>query len=121
MLDMKIRGKEGEDIALKILEDKDYQIIERNYQIGKIGELDFVAEDPNGDLVFVEVKYRGTDAYGDPEYAITKSKQKQIKKLAAIYLYEKDIIDQTCRFDVVTIKHLPGEEAEINHYIDAFR
>jgi putative endonuclease len=114
-------GKEGEDIAIKLLEKKGYLIIEKNYRFGKSGEIDIIAEDPNGYLVFTEVKFRGTEAYGDPEYAITRTKQNQIKRLAAAYLYEKDISEQLCRFDVVTIKQIPGKESEINHYIDAFR
>jgi putative endonuclease len=113
-------GKAGEETAIKLLEEKGYLIIEKNYTFGK-GEIDIIAEDPDGYLVFTEVKFRGTNIYGDPEYALTKTKQNQIKKVAAGYLYQNDIVDQLCRFDVVSIKHLPGEEAEINHYIDAFR
>jgi putative endonuclease len=114
-------GKAGEDTAIKILEEKGYEIIEKNYRIGKQGEIDIIAEDPDGYLVFAEVKFRGTPIYGEPEYAITKNKQNQIKRLAMSYLFEKDISEQLCRFDVVCILHLPGEEPEINHYIDAFR
>jgi putative endonuclease len=113
-------GKEGEDTAIKLLEDKGYLIIERNYTFGK-GEIDIIAEDTDGCLVFTEVKFRSTDAYGDPEYAITLNKQKQIKRVAAGYLYERDIDNQDCRFDVVCIKQYPGEEEEITHYVDAFR
>jgi putative endonuclease len=113
-------GKDGEEIAIKLLEEKGFLIIERNYTFGK-GEIDIIAEDPDGYLVFTEVKFRGTPAYGEPEYAITKSKQNQIKRIAAGYLYEKDIVDQICRFDVVCIKQFQGEEEEITHYIDAFR
>jgi putative endonuclease len=114
------RGKEGEETAVKILQEKGFSILERNYHFGK-GEIDIIAEDTDGDLVFIEVKYRGTNNYGEPEYAITESKKKQIKKIASAYLYEKDISDKTCRFDVFCILEIPGEEPEINHYIDAFR
>jgi putative endonuclease len=114
-------GKEGEEIARKLLEDRGYEIIETNYRFGKGGEIDIIAKAPDGYLVFTEVKLRTSLKYGLPEYAITKGKQNQIKKLAAAYLYIRNINDQPCRFDVVCILKLPFREAEITHYIDAFR
>jgi putative endonuclease len=113
-------GREGEEIAVELLLKKNYTILERNYQLKK-GEIDIIAEDPNGDLVFLEVKFRNTLDFGEPEYAITPSKQKQVRKVAEAYIYYKDIYDQTCRFDVICITNLPGMEEEIIHYEDAFR
>ena len=84
-------GDKGEDLAVKLLEDSDYEIVERNYRFGK-GEIDIIAKDKDT-LVFVEVKTRKNLEFGPPELAITMNKQRQIKKIAEAYLFEKKIID----------------------------
>lgn len=117
----KTAGKEGEEIALKLLRDINYEILETNYRFGNKGEIDIIAKDPDGYLVFTEVKLRNNTSFGEPEYAITRGKQNQIKKVAAAYLYAKGIAEQPCRFDVISIMKMPGQDADINHYIDAFR
>jgi putative endonuclease len=115
-------GKEGEDIAVEMLIEKGYQIIERNYYYQKKGEIDIVAKDMGtGFLVFVEVKSRKNLECGEPEYSITQSKIGQIKKMAELYLYDKDISEIECRFDVITVLLLPQMRPIINHYIDAFQ
>jgi putative endonuclease len=111
-------GNKGEDIACDFLTKHGFEIIERNYQYGH-GEIDVVARDKDI-LVFVEVKYRKSLEYGPPELAITKGKQKQIRKVAEAYLYEKNIKDKSCRIDVIAIVHTSGQKPEINHIINAF-
>jgi putative endonuclease len=114
----KYTGDRGEDLAVDYLEKKNFQIVERNYRYGH-GEIDIIAKDRNV-LVFVEVKTRKNLEFGEPILAITKNKQKQIRKIAESYLYEKKIKDIDCRMDVVAIllkKNLPPE---INHIENAF-
>ena len=111
-------GDEGEAIAKKHLLDLGLTIVETKYRYGKAGEIDIIAKD--GDvLVFCEVKMRHNDQYGDPEFAITPKKQSQIRKIAAAYLYEREIDNQECRFDVVAIKKY-GAKPEINYIPNAF-
>lgn len=113
-------GNEGEDIAAELLSKKKYEIIERNYRYGK-GEIDIIAKDPkNGYLVFVEVKCRKNLEFGEPEYAITKNKINQIKKIASAYLYEKEIREIDCRFDVIAILFRQKIKPVVNHYQNAF-
>ena len=115
-------GKKGEDLAVDFLIKKDYTIIERNYNFEKMGEIDIIAKDHEKEvLVFVEVKTRFNLNYGEPEYGVTESKIKQIKKIAEIYLYEKEIEEIECRFDVIAILFQGRQDPEIKHYIDAFR
>jgi len=114
-------GKKGEDLAVDFLIKKDYNIIERNFTFEKMGEIDIIAKDLEKEvLVFIEVKTRFNLNYGEPEYGVTESKIKQIKKIAEIYLYEKEIEEIECRFDVIAIL-FQGQDPEIKHYIDAFR
>ncbi len=114
-------GQEGEDIAAGLLEEKGYEIIERNYRFGKNGEIDIIAHDKATDyLVFVEVKSRKNLNYGEPEYALTKNKIRQIRKMAQLYLYDKNISEAACRFDVVAILFQSKIKPVVNHYINAF-
>ena len=115
------QGKKGEDLAEKLLRSKGYEIIERNYHFRKYGEVDIIAKDKEANaLVFVEVKSRKSLFYGDPIYAVTKNKVRQVKKIASGYLFEKEISGIDIRFDVVTVVFLKKDEPEINHYINAF-
>lgn len=111
-------GREGEEMAVRLLRNKGFSIVERNYRFGK-GELDIVARDGET-LVFVEVKYRQNMEYGEPEYSITPQKIQQIKKVARCYLFEKHIDEVACRFDVVTILEEEQGSPVINYYKDAF-
>lgn len=114
-------GKEGEDLAERMLRSKNFRIIERNYRFGKTGEIDIIAEDPEThQLVFVEVKTRQNLEFGDPVLAITKNKIAQLKKVAAAYLYDKEIKETDCRFDVVTVLFRGEMKPEIKHYVNAF-
>ena len=113
-------GEKGEAIAAKLLTEKGYEILERNYRYSH-GEIDIVAKDhSDGYTVFVEVKARQNLEYGEPEYAITKNKQKQIKKMAKLYLFDKEILEMECRFDVVTVLLQGKGTPVINHYENTF-
>ena len=119
-LDKKELAKRGEDLAAKILADNGYKIIERNYRYSH-GEIDIIAIDPkNNCTVFVEVKSRQNLEFGQPEYAITKSKQKQVRKMAELYLYDKEIRELDCRFDVFAILFEDLSNPQVNHYENAF-
>jgi putative endonuclease len=111
-------GNKGEDYACDFLVEKGYTIVERNYRYGH-GEIDVVAMDKEV-LVFVEVKARKNLEFGDPVYGVTKSKQKQIRKIAEGYLIENNIKDVDCRFDVVAVLLRGNEAPLINHLVNAF-
>lgn len=99
-------GKKGEDVAVAYLISKGYRIIERNYTC-PFGELDIVAKD--GDMVvFVEVKSRKSEYFGDPQAAVGREKQKKISRVSLQYLKEKHFYPCNARFDVVAIKMLPS-------------
>lgn len=110
-------GRKGEEIAERFLRAHGFEIKETRYRFGH-GEIDIIAFDM-GILVFCEVKTRMSDRFGEPELALTRGKQQQIRKIAEAYLYERNIIDQVCRFDVIAIM-MRGELTEIRHYRDAF-
>ena len=49
-------GRKGEEIALKYLTDKGYELIARNYRFKRFGELDLIMKDGKY-LVFVASEY----------------------------------------------------------------
>ncbi|MEO8398193.1 MAG: YraN family protein [Ignavibacteriaceae bacterium] len=114
-------GDEGEELAAELLQNKSYEIVERNYRFGK-GEIDIIAKSPDKKfLIFVEVKSRKNLEFGEPEYAITKNKMSQLRKIASAYIYEKEINeDVDFRFDVVAILFRQKQKPLIEHYENAF-
>ncbi len=113
-------GDEGEKIAIDFLKSKGFDILEKKYHFGK-GEIDIIAKDRSDNfLVFIEVKMRQNLDYGGPEYAITPSKIKQIRKIAAFYLYQHKIEEIDCRFDVIAIFARKNSTPDINHIRNAF-
>ncbi|MGI6752386.1 MAG: YraN family protein [Anaerovoracaceae bacterium] len=112
-----IVGKVAEEYATRYLEEKGYQIIERNYRC-RLGELDIVAR--TGYLwAFVEVKGRRSDRYGTPAEAITTGKQKRFINAVNHYVMTKDIDDEDMRIDVVEV-FIDGDRMRINHILNAF-
>jgi putative endonuclease len=99
-------GKRGEELAAAYLAEAGYRIIERNYRC-LFGEIDIVAEEGET-LVFVEVKSRCSDAYGDPQLAVGRQKQRKISMISVHYLAERHLRHRPARFDVVAVKLLPA-------------
>lgn len=109
-------GTYGEQIALQLLRSKNYQIIATNYRFGKV-EADIICISENK-LIIVEVKTRQTAEIGEPWRAVTRSKQKQLIKVANGFIFEKDIALET-RFDIISIVH-NSYRTDIEHLEDAF-
>ena len=98
-------GKKGEDIAVAYLKSRGYRIVERNYKC-PLGEIDIVAREGDA-IVFVEVKSRKSEEFGDPQLAVGLEKQKKVSRISLMYLKEKHLYPCDARFDVVAIKMLP--------------
>ena len=94
-------GEAGEKAAASLLRKEGFRIIERNFRT-PLGEIDVIAEEDDV-LCFIEVKTRRSGAYGGPAEAVTPRKQRQIAKVAALYISRNCPEGRTCRFDVVTV------------------
>ena len=111
-------GRRGEKAAASYLRKQGFQILEQSYRFGR-GEIDLIAYE--GDtLVFIEVKTRLISSSSTPEEAVTCLKQKQIRRIAQAYLYNKHLEDIPCRFDVMALQYAPDSGFRIRHYRDAF-
>ena len=68
-----------------------------------MGEIDLVMLDGQT-LVFTEVRYRASDAYGSGAESVSFAKQKRIVMAAQNFLrFRQHHPSQTCRFDVISI------------------
>ena len=111
-------GSIGEDIATAYLSTKGYQILMRNFHYSNFGEIDIIAKD--GDvLVFIEVKANRTKNFGKPEFRVGPLKQRQIYKVAQVYMSYNHIRNTDCRFDVIGIE-MGHNTNEITHFKNAF-
>lgn len=106
-------GMEYERIAGEYLQTQGYEILEYNFHC-RYGEIDIIAKQEEY-IVFIEVKYRSSERYGEPLEAITKGKQRTISKCAQAYLYKNRMWDVSVRFDVVGMR-----ENKIEVVRDAF-
>ena len=116
-LNNRISGAWGEELALRYLTRRGYELVDRNYRT-RYGELDLILRHKEV-LVFVEVKLRRGVGFGDPLEAVTPRKQAAIRALAERYLSEMDPDFEDVRFDVVGILVGKGSPS-IVHVRDAF-
>lgn len=116
MTDKIKRGAEGEALAARFLQEKGYEIVDRNYRF-KRSEIDLIAK-KNGWLIFVEVKTRTSNAFGYPEEFVDRAKEKKIMEGAEQYMLDQNW-EGNVRYDIVSIL-LSGGNAEILHLEDAF-
>lgn len=91
----------GEAIAARYLSDHGFTIRARNWRHGH-GELDIVAERA-GEIVFVEVRARRSDAFGTPEESLGARKQAKLIETAQAYLQAHDLDDAQWQIDVIAI------------------
>jgi len=94
------QGYYFETVAMEYLERQGLSFVGRNIS-GRFGELDLIMKD-QAQLVFVEVKYRKSSAYGGPLAAVTASKQQKLRLTATAYL-QQHAPKAYARFDVIAI------------------
>ncbi len=94
-------GKKSESIAAMHLKKHGYKILKQNYRT-KLGEIDIIAKDKNT-LVFVEVKSRSSNRFGNPKWAVTPKKQRKVSMVALLYIKSTKQSNVKARFDVVAI------------------
>ena len=94
-------GRQGEDLAVRLLEASGYIIIGRNVRLPG-GEIDVICKDAET-IVFVEVKTRVTARFGSALGAVDARKRRTLRALAADWL-QIAAPHARARFDIVTIE-----------------
>lgn len=119
-------GIKGEQIAAKHLKKQGYKILGKNIRF-KWGEIDIVAKDSDGTLVFIEVKTLRKEGqnglidkffYLKPEDNLTRSKYKKLSK-ACVYFSNKHPslinLKKGWRIDLLSLT-IYENSCDINHY-----
>lgn len=109
-------GKKGEEISVKFLQKKGYEILERNWRYKK-AEVDIIAR-KNKVLAIVEVKTRSSNYLGNPQDFVSRKKIKLLVEAVNEYVTSRDL-DIEVRFDIIAIIK-NQKKLEVEHLEDAF-
>lgn len=108
-------GKWGEELAAEYLEQKGYRILERDWHSGH-RDIDIIARNTDS-IVFVEVKTRKTQKFGEPYEAVNYQKKRNL--LAAINHYIRyKRLELRPRFDIISIVAQDSSKPKIEHFED---
>ncbi|WP_343292185.1 YraN family protein [Vandammella animalimorsus] len=115
-------GQAGEARALAYLQAQGLQLVQRNWRApGRGGgEIDLIVREPDGTLVFVEVRVRGRQSHGGAAASIDARKRRRIVAAARHYLAQHSGVSWPgCRFDVMLVDG-EGPQAEMQWLQAAF-
>jgi putative endonuclease len=98
-------GDAAEALALAHLASAGLRLVQRNYRTpGRGGgEIDLILREPDGTLVFAEVRQRASARFGGAAASVGASKRRRIIFAARYYLMRLPQ-PPACRFDVVAIE-----------------
>lgn len=99
-------GDIGEREAEHFLVSKGYRIVDRNYRIKNLGEIDLVGE-KKGKLSFFEVKTRDLkhELNFPVGFSIDNKKRRNLKKICQLYLVDKRLSsNQEWQVDAIFVK-----------------
>lgn len=111
-VDRRALGARGEAAAAAHYEARGHTVLDRNWRVRE-GELDLVLLAPDGSVVFCEVKTRTSDRFGAAVEAVTATKQRRIRTLAARWLAEHPGVGTDVRFDVAAVRIVDPEPPEV--------
>lgn len=109
-------GQKGEAIACSYLEKSGYTILHKNWRYKRY-EIDIIAQEFET-LVFIEVKTRKNNTFGEPVDFVDDNKIKNLMAASEAYLYEKGYQGEI-RFDIVSIL-MDNAKPQIKLFRDAF-
>ncbi len=104
----------SENTACEYLENLGYHIVERNFSVPGVGEIDIVSRDPKtGDLVFVEVRERNNENFGTPEESLDLRKIAKLRRTGEVYLQRFTGEHVIWRYDLIGI--VSGEISHLKY------
>lgn len=111
-------GEKYERLAEEYFRNKGYEILTRNYRYRHY-EIDLILKQQST-IVFVEVKYRGSDRYGKPYQFVTRTQRLNIIKASRKYLQHNKQFSKgyVYRFDIITYC---GDSEKPEYFRNAFR
>ncbi|MDB4880847.1 MAG: protein yraN [Gemmatimonadetes bacterium] len=110
-------GELGERVAARWLAVRGWRVVARRFRSGH-RDIDLIVE-RGGLTVFVEVKARRGDRFGDPVSAVNWRKQKELGRSAQVWVARFGRPGAAYRFDVVGVL-VEGRRVRIRHVEHAF-
>ena len=109
-------GRSGEDLIAQWIPTKGGKVLAQRWHC-VLGEIDIIALNRSGDLIFIEVKTRSPyNIDQDGVLAVTRSKQIKLWKTAQLFLVKNPKHhDRNCRFDIALVKCQPVQ-SQPAHY-----
>ena len=107
-------GNKGEQLAADFLVAQGFKVVRRNFRY-KRAEIDLIVQRDNW-LIFVEVKTRTSDSFGEPEAFVDRKQTLRIFDAAEEYIFSTDWHGHI-RFDIISVK--PGDPPLVEHFEDA--
>jgi len=111
-------GQQAEQWANNYLQQQGLELITKNYSCRR-GEIDLIMQDKQT-LVFVEVRYRKSSAFGSALESVDHKKQAKLIFTAQHYLQQQASSFMAYRFDVIAITHEKNQPS-ITWVQDAFQ
>ena len=106
-------GQKAEDRAVRFLRKKGFAIKARNYHYQR-AEIDIIAKKRRL-LVFIEVKARSNDQFGDPETFVS-ARQKNLVRTAATYYILTHDWRHAIRFDIIALLQQHDGQPQLTHF-----
>jgi putative endonuclease len=94
-------GRRAEHAAAAYLARRGLRLVEKNYRT-RAGEIDLVMTH-GCELVFVEVRLRSRNDFGDGAATVDYNKQRRLIRAAESFLQHRTSNAAPCRFDVVSV------------------
>jgi putative endonuclease len=108
-----VLGANGEAQVANFLISQGYKIIDRNWRI-KEGEIDLIARNLQGEIIFIEVKTRSNESFGHPLEAITREKALRLQRLALAWLAKNGKFGCDFSIDCASVI-IKGDKATIDY------
>ena len=110
-------GRKAEDQAVRFIRKKGFVIEAQNYHYQR-AEIDIIAKKRRL-LVFIEVKARSNDQFGNPETFVS-TKQKNLVRTAATHYILTHDWRYAIRFDIIALLQQHDGPLQLTHFEDAF-
>jgi len=112
-------GKFGEILVKNYLVRHKYDIISLNEKIS-FKEIDIIAK-KDKKIIFVEVKTRSSNIYGDSVDSFNVSKMNNLKTAIEKYIFENKINEKYLQIDLIAVDiNRPQKTAKIKHFKNIF-
>ena len=112
-------GLEGERIAIAFLTSCGWSLEYHRFKLGR-HDVDLVVRRGKS-VAFVEVKTRRTRTCGTGLEAVNRRKQRDIARVASVWVLRYGRPDDEYRFDLVAVENVGGAAPVVQHVSDAWR